>query len=710
MADSRGINWDERIEKWTWGIDPESATKESVKEYIAKKTYQYIHEEISDADLWEGYRDDFKNFALRHFQVPTLLLSPLRAALRCGGVFVPASGKHYTTAQALFDVVQEEFQHQWVQEDVQACIKDLRKGRLTSAMVFFHGIDTDSPVLSSTREGVTARTPSTSTTPRASSLPPPMAPISPVRTENPPVQTIQTANPLPYARFSSVEANNAAFNSMPSIATNTASVAQTAGAKLISEVAKQYSDDMKFTGTSGGSFDYKLTIFLDICQRVELPRESVMRAFPTMLKALALEYFYNNRLSHQPFETVCTNIRNFFEGPGFHRRNLDKWESISLASIVAENPDKSTLEAVQLMITTLSQLQYGLEDDFRSQRTLYNKIIRSCQGSRACRYAISAPPETLGELINNLYSSIINYEKEQNDPTSAFFTDRRFHSNTGGRSQSRGNRRFNSRPINLYRGSSTTRNDSNTCFICKRPDCRSWNHTPEEQEESKRRFRERNQEIFKANTPGFDKKFDRAYRQYLSIVEGEDDDDLDALGDAFGALLTDSIDDDENDESADVPAASTAFFTSVQDESSFAQTNPYSSSLVESLNNQVFTHQLTTQTPTIANTDEFDVFTAANSFMGKNPSSRYDARQFYGIVIDTGAAKYSTADFDQFQALQKTDDTVVLDESTKGEVNIQFGIGSTSSIGSAEVRTPIGHIKFHIMMAKTPFTMPCGYG
>jgi hypothetical protein len=32
-------------------------------------------------------------------------------------------------------------------------------------------------------------------------------------------------------------------------------------------------------------------------------------------------------------------------------------------------------------------------------------------------------------------------------------------------------------------------------------------------------------------------------------------------------------------------------------------------------------------------------------------SNRYDSTTFYGIVIDTGVSKFSTAGFDQFQAL-----------------------------------------------------------
>ena len=86
-------------------------------------------------------------------------------------------------------------------------------------------------------------------------------------------------------------------------------------------------------------------------------------------------------------------------------------------------------------------------------------------------------------------------------------------------------------------------------------------------------------------------------------------------------------------------------------------------------------------------------------------TSRYDSLRFYGIVIDTGASRYSTVGLGQFQALQRTNKSIVLDETTKGRVTVQFGIGSSSSIGSAVVATPIGQIEFHIMLAKTPFLL-----
>jgi hypothetical protein len=57
-------------------------------------------------------------------------------------------------------------------------------------------------------------------------------------------------------------------------------------------VAKIYTKEQKYDSING-SFDYKLIIFLDICNRIKLLEEGYLCAFPTMLKGLALDYFYN---------------------------------------------------------------------------------------------------------------------------------------------------------------------------------------------------------------------------------------------------------------------------------------------------------------------------------------------------------------------------------------------------------------------------------
>ena len=74
-------------------------------------------------------------------------------------------------------------------------------------------------------------------------------------------------------------------------------------------------------------------------------------------------------------------------------------------------------------------------------------------------------------------------------------------------------------------------------------------------------------------------------------------------------------------------------------------------------------------------------------------------------MIDIGALQCSTAGYGQFLALQKQETTLQLDISTKGTISVQFGIGTTSSIGSVQVSTPVGNVNFHVVKANTPFLL-----
>ena len=69
-------------------------------------------------------------------------------------------------------------------------------------------------------------------------------------------------------------------------------------------------------------------------------------AFLTILKGLALDQYYTNNLSSKSIREVYNSLHTFFEGPGFHCRNLNKWNTTTLATITTENPRKSTYENV----------------------------------------------------------------------------------------------------------------------------------------------------------------------------------------------------------------------------------------------------------------------------------------------------------------------------------------------------------------------------
>jgi hypothetical protein len=91
-------------------------------------------------------------------------------------------------------------------------------------------------------------------------------------------------------------------------------------------------------------------------------------------------------------------------------------------------------------------------------------------------------------------------------------------------------------------------------------------------------------------------------------------------------------------------------------------------------------------------------------------TSRYTTDVFYGVMIDTSASKKSTTGYNQYIMFKKSEagkgTGTKINTSTTGVVNIQFGIGSTLSIGSIQVQLPVlGHAEFHIVQANTLFLL-----
>jgi hypothetical protein len=111
-----------------------------------------------------------------------------------------------------------------------------------------------------------------------------------------------------------------------------------------------------------------------------------------------------------------------------------------------------------------------------------------------------------------------------------------------------------------------------------------------------------------------------------------------------------------------------------------------------------FTHTLARTALTTAD-DKSDPFAYSNT------TSRYTSDRFYGVIIDTGASKRSsTAGWGQYLAYQKVQNTLI-NTATAGAINVQFGIGSTSSVSLITVYTPVGAIEFHLVKADTLFLL-----
>ena len=83
-----------------------------------------------------------------------------------------------------------------------------------------------------------------------------------------------------------------------------------------------YTDDQKYRGINK-SFNYKLRIFYNICKRSRLPPVGYTKVFPTILKGLIQDNYYNYKLSGRLFSNIYTYFYNFFKGPSYYYKNLN---------------------------------------------------------------------------------------------------------------------------------------------------------------------------------------------------------------------------------------------------------------------------------------------------------------------------------------------------------------------------------------------------
>ncbi|KAI0996973.1 hypothetical protein K3495_g11212 [Podosphaera aphanis] len=141
-----------------------------------------------------------------------------------------------------------------------------------------------------------------------------------------------------------------------------------------------YTESQKYCG-EGGSFDFKYGIFIDLYEKVDIPREEYFKAFCTMLTGTALRHYYtsikpNPRITQ--FPEICKSIRQTFEGPEFKRNMSTRWNNLTFQTIIDDNSSKSIETCLQLLIDELRTTQMSLPRNFQGDASLQNKLLTAC--------------------------------------------------------------------------------------------------------------------------------------------------------------------------------------------------------------------------------------------------------------------------------------------------------------------------------------------
>src|SRR6202030_871545 len=118
--------------------------------------------------------------------------------------------------------------------------------------------------------------------------------------------------------------------------------------KELANLAKLYTDELKYSGKND-NFKFKLTIFTDLCWKANIPKQEFSQAYSTILRGLALNYYYTNLKSNPlgvPFNKLCKAIYNYFKGPEYKRDILTQWNATKLQTIIDKNTKKLTIECL----------------------------------------------------------------------------------------------------------------------------------------------------------------------------------------------------------------------------------------------------------------------------------------------------------------------------------------------------------------------------
>jgi hypothetical protein len=123
-----------------------------------------------------------------------------------------------------------------------------------------------------------------------------------------------------------------------------------------------------------------------------------------------LTRYYANRANFITFNDFCISMRTYFEDSEWQSHNLDKWHSITIEDVIAINSNVSLIECFRKMWSQMNTIQRSLNSAYHGPIRLRKNIIRICRNHSALIFVLINSSMNNVILMNNLQSSIINYE------------------------------------------------------------------------------------------------------------------------------------------------------------------------------------------------------------------------------------------------------------------------------------------------------------
>ncbi|EEA24070.1 conserved hypothetical protein [Talaromyces marneffei ATCC 18224] len=676
------------------GFTPGNKNRTQIDTYIDGKLSEY--REGSDHILWAAFTQDFKEWTVENLKTASVLrLAKLIVLLKSNGVYVDEAEQH-RVAENVYAAAATVGPHTWTEMEV---IDHLRKGRI------FESPDINARFASviaanSQSRGIAAAIPESDVHVRTvSDTPTPYqriynGAVTRSRSGLDPALEANTApeTPYPITRFSAPFTPALASRTTVGTTTQLQGIPESqeqqnpdsqgprlqpqyVAVQAITNIGKSYNSapELKYKGF-GDSFKRKLKIFYGYCRQNGLPNtpEPYREALPHMLKDVALSYYWDNIdqwivQEKDPAEEIMAR----FEGPEHQRSTQSEWSDMTLDSVIHSNPRSILLPPGRAAnADVLAYEATRSNEDTPSMRMGYGEA------------SINRTRATPTALISRIAATIhVNRHARRTE--------------TAHRTREAAHKKEVNNDIQVAHHVATDVTTHRKRASYAEDKLLVTNHTDEERTAARARYK-----------PAWDK--------FIQQYEGTPD--MERSLESYLAEIDNPSQYSLPDRTKNEPTTATGYFTVAATDH-----NEFSSSLASELANRSAAHYLEcllgSQSNHIFDNDPDHEEQAATPIV---PSShhltvpeyafltddRYSSNTFVGLLIDTGAAEVSTAGYAQYLAYRKVAKNTTIDTSTAGAASIRFGAGEPlQSLGSIDVKTPIGTVRFHVVEAMTPFLL-----
>jgi hypothetical protein len=177
----------------------------------------------------------------------------------------------------------------------------------------------------------------------------------------------------------------------------------------INRFNENWKKDNKFKNKND-NFDFKIMIFYDKCNVIELFEHVYIQIALIMLEKRALNHSYSNRVYAIIFHQFCINIKRYFEQSKWQRYNLNKWHFMHIRDIISMNSFLFLSNCFQKLCDDINILRQIFDLKYHDLNYLRENFIRTCKNHSALVVELHNSLMNSSSFIDFFCINIVNWE------------------------------------------------------------------------------------------------------------------------------------------------------------------------------------------------------------------------------------------------------------------------------------------------------------